>query len=278
MKHFDTNWETKDGLNIYAQGWDPAHCTPKAVICLLHGIGDHTSRYSHVAEAITNEGFAFFGADLRGHGRSGGPRGHFPSDQTILNDIDILLEHTHIKYPGLPLFLYGFSLGGILLLYYALKRKPDVKGIITAGIGLHNTLEEQPVKVLLVKITGSFLPSLLLPNGLDTNALSQNKEVVKLFVNDPFSHNRISSGFGKILLHITRWNLEHAGEFSLPLLLMHGKKDTVAYPSSSIEFAAAQKNHCKLVLWDNAYHEIHNEPVKNEVLRTMVDWLNEQLS
>ena len=103
MNHFETKWKSSDGLDIFAQGWNPDKSPPRAVVCLVHGIGEHSLRYLNVAEAFTKEGYVLFGADLRGHGRSGGPRGHFPSIEAVLLDIDLLLEHARKRYPDLPL-------------------------------------------------------------------------------------------------------------------------------------------------------------------------------
>jgi acylglycerol lipase len=92
MKHLEMNWKARDGLDIFAQSWEPTILQPKAVVCLVHGHGEHTSRYAHVAEAFGRQGFVLFGADLRGHGRSGGARGHISSIEDFVQDIDVLLE------------------------------------------------------------------------------------------------------------------------------------------------------------------------------------------
>jgi len=278
MNHFETKWKSTDSLDIFAQGWNPDTNSIKAVVCLVHGIGEHTSRYLKVAEAFTKEGYALFGADLRGHGRSQGPRGHFPSIEVVLQDIDLLLEEARNCYPGMPLILYGHSMGGILVLHYGLKRKPEVKGVIATSPSLHTALEKQPIKVMAAKVMGALMPSVTLPSGLDSNSISHDSEVVKLYNNDPLVHNKISLGFGKIMLSVNRWTLQHAYEFSIPLLLLHGRSDSLAYPSSSIEFAGSLKETCKLVIWEDAYHELHNEPIKNEVFKTMTTWLEKLLT
>ncbi len=277
MKHVETKWITQDGLEVFGQGWEPDAREAKAVICLVHGLGEHTSRYAHVAEAFGREGYITFGFDLRGHGRTGGPRGHFPSIEAVMQDIDLLFEQARKRYPGLPLLLYGHSLGGILVLYYSLQRKPDVKGVIATSSGLRTALENQPAKIMAAKVLGSLIPTVSLPSGLDANAISRNKEVVDIYNSDPLVHDKVSLGFGKIMLGVTRWTREHAGEFSLPLLLMHGKADTIAFPSGSIEFAAAVKDRCTLFLWDDAFHELHNEAEQAEVFKTMIIWMDARL-
>jgi acylglycerol lipase len=278
MKHFQTKWKSPDGLDIFAQGWEPETGFPSAVICLVHGLGEHSLRYSDVAEYFTRAGFVLFGADLRGHGRSGGLRGHFPSMRAVLQDIDLLIDQARKRYPKLPLILYGHSLGGVLVLHYGLKQKPDVKCVISTSPGFHTALEKQPLKVLAAKVLGSIIPSLSLPSGLDVNAISHDPKVVELYKNDPLVHNKVSFGFGKIMLEVNQWTLEHAEEFPLPLLLLHGKADQIAYPSGSLEFAAPLGDTCKLVMWENAYHELHNEPFKEEVFSTMTGWIEKHLA
>lgn len=277
MKHYEMSWKSRDGLDIFAQAWEPDIVQPKAVVCHVHGLGEHSSRYVHVAEAFSKEGFVLFTSDLRGHGRSAGPRGHINAIEDFMQDIDVLFEQARSRYPGLPLFLYGHSLGGILVLHYGLSRKPDVKGVIATSSGLRTALEKQPLKVFLAKVLGSLIPSTTIVSGLDPNGISHDKNVVKAYQEDPLVHDKASLGFGKVMLGVTKWTLEHAGEFSRPLLLLHGKADPIAFPSGSIEFAAPLKEKCTLVLWEDGYHELHNEPDKAEVLKTMTLWMDARL-
>jgi acylglycerol lipase len=277
MKHFEMNWKARDGLDIFAQGWEPTILQPKAVVCLVHGHGEHTSRYAHVAEAFGRQGFVLFGADLRGHGRSGGARGHTSSAEDFIQDIDELLGQARVRYPGLPIILYGHSIGGVQVLHYGLLRKPEVKGVIATSSALHTAVELQRIKVMLAKMLGSLMPNTVMATGLIPKDLSRDEKVVQAYINDPLVHDKISFGFGKAMLDMSTWALAHAGEFSLPLLLLHGKADMIAFPSSSIEFAAPLKEKCTLVLWDDAYHELHNEPEKEEVFKTMTLWMDARL-
>lgn len=272
MEHFQTEWKTNDGLKIFAQYWKSDLIPAKAVVCFVHGIGDHSSRHTHVAEAFTNEGFVFYTADQRGHGKSEGQRGHFPSPESILQDIDLLLQNANKSFPGLPIILYGHSMGGILVLYYALKRKPDLAGVISNSPGLHNALQKKPLLIIAARVLGSLFPQMSISNGLDLNGISRDPAMVQAYKNDPIIHNRITMGLGKVMLGVTNWTLENAGSFPLPLLIMHGKADIITYASGSEAFAAALPGKCSLILWEKAYHEIHNEPEKNEVMSAMTEW------
>jgi alpha-beta hydrolase superfamily lysophospholipase len=276
MKTFEMEWKTHDGMNICAQGWEPDSWT-KAAVCLVHGLGEHVGRYKHVGEALTKAGYVLMGFNLRGHGRSGGVRGHTPSNEAFLQDIDLLFENARKRYPDLPMFLYGHSLGGILVLNYTLRRQPKVKGVIVTSPGLRTALERQPLRVLMAKVLGTLLPTVTLPSGLDTAALSHDPEIARVYNSDPLVHDKISLGFGKVMLGVTRWTLEHASEFPSPLLLMHGKQDSIAFPSSSTEFAPSLNDQCTLMLWDDMYHELHNESVKSEIFKTMTIWMDARL-
>jgi acylglycerol lipase len=278
MNSFELSWKTFDGLGIFGRVWEPVQRKAKAVVCLVHGLGEHSGRYVHVADVFSRSGYAMVSFDLRGHGRSGGPRGHTPSIEAYMKDIDVLMAQARARFPGLPMFLYGHSLGGILVLNYGLRRRPDVKGIISTGPALHSALEKQTMLVTVVKLLGGLLPRLATPSGLDAQMISHDHEIVDKYIHDPLVHDKTTLGFGKVMLEATRWTLAHAGEFPVPLLLVHGKEDKIAYPSSSIDFAAPLKDRVTLMLWDGLYHEVHNEPEKNEVLNAMVIWMDARLA
>jgi alpha-beta hydrolase superfamily lysophospholipase len=271
--------EMNDDITFYMQGWEPQG-TPKAIVCLVHGLGEHTGRYKHVGKALTDAGYALFGFDLRGHGQSGGPRGHFPSLQTVLNDIHNFVHFQRQNHPRLPLFLYGHSLGGLLTLTYVLQNPEGVQGVIVTGAGLRSALQEQKAKIALVKVLGSILPALSLKSELEVAGLSHDPAVVQAYVNDPLVHDKVSLGLGKAGLDAIEVCFARASAFKPPLLIMHGGADRITYPSGSEDFAklASQNNKdITLKIWEGLYHEIHNEPQQAEVFKVMIEWLDRRL-
>lgn len=271
--------EMNDDITFYMQGWEPQG-TPKAIVCLVHGLGEHTGRYNHVGKALTDAGYALFGFDLRGHGQSGGPRGHFPSLQTVLNDIHNFVHFQRQNHPRLPLFLYGHSLGGLLTLTYILQNPEGVQGVIVTGAGLRSALQEQKAKIALVKLLGSILPALSLKSELEVAGLSHDPAVVQAYVNDPLVHDKVSLGLGKAGLDAIEVCFARASAFKPPLLIMHGGADRITYPSGSEDFAklASQNNKdITLKIWEGLYHEIHNEPQQAEVFKVMIEWLDRRL-
>jgi alpha-beta hydrolase superfamily lysophospholipase len=276
MKHFESSWKAKDGLETYFQGWEPEK-TPQAAICLVHGLGEHSGRYVHVADHLTAAGFAVLTMDLRGHGKSAGARGHVASSEIFLDDIDRLLKEADDRYPGKPRFLYGHSLGGILVLFYTLKRKPELAGVVATSSGLRTALEKQTAKVAFSKFLAALLPELSMPSGLNAADISRDPEVVRIYQNDPLVHDRASLAFAKAMFDALPWTFQHAPEFKPPLLLVHGTEDKIAYASGSQEFASLVPGDCTLKLWDGLYHETHNEPEKEQVLAFLTDWLQSKL-
>jgi alpha-beta hydrolase superfamily lysophospholipase len=278
MKTFETNFD-RDGLAFYVQGWEP-DSNPKAALALVHGVGEHTGRYPHVGKALTDAGYVLAGFDLRGHGKSGGARGHFPYLDAVMMDIARFRDLLSERYPNLPQFLYGHSLGGLLSLTYALKNKQaGIKGVMVTGAGLRSALQEQKAKVAIAKVLGSLLPTITIPSDLDPNAISRDKSVVDAYVHDSLVHDKTSLGFGKSALTAIDFCWAHAREFTHPLLMMHGKADALVYPSGSEDFArlaGANNKDVTLKLWSGLYHEIHNEPEQADVFTAMIEWLDKR--
>ena len=279
MRTFESKWAGNDGIPFYVRGWEP-NIAPKALLALVHGLGEHTGRYLHVGKAITDAGYALVGFDLRGHGKSGGPRGHSPSLNAFVQDIRQFFRFLVQRYPDIPHFLYGHSLGGLLSLAYAIQYKDGLNGVIVTGAALRSSLQEQKGKIAMVNLLGSLLPTITVPSGLEAGTISRDPDVVQKYINDPLVHDKTSLGLGKSALTAIDMCFLRAGEFSPPLLIMHGTDDKLTYPSGSEDFArlASEKNNdVTLKLWDGLYHEIHNEPEKAEVFKVMIEWLDKHL-
>jgi acylglycerol lipase len=280
LKSFESKFEGSNGISFYIRGWDPTNNRPKALLSLIHGLGEHTGRYLHVGKSMTDAGYALVGFDLRGHGKSGGARGHFPSLNTVMQDMRQFSKFLVQRYPDIPHFLYGHSLGGLLSLAYALQYPAGLNGVIVTGAALRSSLQEQKNKIAMVNLLGSVLPSITVPSGLDATTISRDADVVQKYINDPLVHDKTSLGLGKAALKAIEQCFTHAKEFAPPLLIMHGSVDKLTYPSGSEDFAklATETNKdVTLKLWDGLYHEIHNEPEKAEVFKVMIEWIDKHL-
>ena len=270
-------WTTADGLRLQARSWAPSG-PPKAVIALLHGLGSHVERHTPVAEALCAAGYAVAGFDQRGFGRSLGRRGHTPSLQAYLEDIAAFLEQLSRRWPGLPQVLYGHSMGALLALAFTLTRRSALAGVIATSPALRSRVAEQRSKLLLVRLLGRLLPTLSLDNGLDLSQLSRDPAVQARVEADPLCHRRVTTAWGLALLQAIALVEAQASQFPVPLLLLHGTDDAIAYPCGSERFAAsAPAERVTLQLWEGFRHELHSDPERQLVFARMVEWLDQLL-
>ena len=277
MQHHEGYINTRDGIRLFTQEWAP-ESDVKAAICLVHGLGEHSGRYTHVAAYLAENGYALDAYDLRGHGKSSGARGNTPSYDALMDDIALVLANTQARYPGKPVFLYGHSLGGNQVLNFALRRQPKVSGVISTGPWLRLAFDPPALQVTLGRVMNSIYPSFTQANGLERAALSRDDQVVMNYENDPLVHDRISARLFMGFYQSGYWALDHASDFSYPLLLMHGCADRLTSAQASREFAQKAGACCTLKIWEGFYHEIHNEPEQASVMKVMVDWLDQNLS
>jgi alpha-beta hydrolase superfamily lysophospholipase len=269
-------WKTKDGLEMFARTWEPVK-SPKAVVCLVHGLGEHIGRYDHVGAALTEAGFAMLGFDLRGHGRSEGSRGYSPGYQALMDDINDFIKLAKDKFPGKPVFLYGHSLGGNQVINFTLRRKPEIQGVIATGPWLELAFKPPSAQVFLARVMAGIYPGFSQSNGLDTSALSRVSSVEQAYINDPLVHNKISAKLFLETYESGLWALDHASEFPLPLLLMHGTADRICSVEGSRKFAQANPEKVKEVFLDGWFHEIHNEADADLVFSRITDFMEKNI-
>lgn len=272
MEYSEYQLKTKDGLELFACEWKP-DCDIRGIICLVHGLGEHCGRYGGLASYLNHKKFAVTGFDLRGHGRSPGVRGHIGSYSAVLEDISLLESEVSKRYPGEPRFLYGHSLGGNPVLNYALRCPTGFSGIIATSPWLQLSFAPAVLKVCMGFLMSGVWPSFSQSNNLDTLALSHDAEIVKNYIGDPLNHGFISARTFASMHRAGLWALKHAEEFTLPLLLMHGSDDRITSPEASRRFAGLVPENCTLKIWEGLYHELHNEPQKQEVFDFIAGWL-----
>jgi len=248
----------------------------RANIVFVHGLGEHIGRYEEWAEMLNREGIGFTGMDLPGHGRSDGSRGHIRSFDVPGEMIEILYSHSVNTFRGIPLFLYGHSLGGGIVLDYLLRKKPGLKGAIVTSPWLKLSFEPDRFKILLASLMKHLIPGLVQPSGLVADHLSHDREVVSRYKSDPLVHDRISVSLFHGAMSAAAHSLENAAELQVPLLLMHGSDDKICSQEGSRIFAS-KTGLAELKIWEEGYHELHNEPFKQEVLTYLVNWINRRL-
>lgn len=264
-----------DGFGVYCRRWAP-RSGRKGTLCIVHGLGEHSGRYGHIAEQFVQAGYATCGFDLRGFGKSQGRRGHMPLARALL-DLDEVLALERGTGGGGPLFLYGHSLGGLLALLYVLAHRPSLTGVVATGPALHTAVREQPSKVLAARILGRILPSVTIPTGLDDTKLNRDLAVLAAYRADPLVHDRMSLGFAREGLQAIDRVLSEAGKFPLPLLLVHGGADQINRVSGSREFASRHPGDCTLKIYDGVFHAVEHEPEHARIVADIVSWLDARI-
>ncbi len=276
LSTFDSGWRNAEGIEFYVQGWEPKRQL-KAIVILVHGLGEHTGRYAHVGEALAGAGYALVGFDLRGHGRSSGRRGDIPDFDRLLDDISDFLTQMRARYPKRPVFLYGHSLGGNLVLDFVLRRTPKVQGVIATAPLLEVGYKLPAMRIALARALTMILPGHTEASGLETAALSRDPRVVEAYVRDPLVHDRISVRLFGGMYESGLWLEEHAANFPVPLLLMQGSADRLVSFEATRRFAERAGKRVTWRAWEGWYHEIHNEPQRAKVFEVMVEWMEARL-
>jgi alpha-beta hydrolase superfamily lysophospholipase len=278
MSYNELNWQCTDGTRMFACEWKPEHTGQvRAVIGIVHGMGEHMGRYSHVANMLNEQGYAVLGFDQRGHGHTRGQRGHAPSYNSLLEGIDILLAEAKTKYPDIPLFLYGHSMGGNLTLNYLLRRKPQLAGAIVTGPWLKLAFKPPSLQTAIGSIVEWIYPKYTNNRPLKADNLTSDPAMIDRYVNDPLGHGHITAKYFFAIQRAGVWANQHASQLSIPILLMHGGDDRVTSLPASKQFAEQAGTMVTWMEWPGYKHELQNEIGREEVFTVIRNWLNAQL-
>lgn len=275
MIHQTWEWTTSDQAKMFAQKWIPEKPV-KASIILIHGFGEHSSRYAHMAEFYCDHQIQVFAFDLRGHGRSAGPRGYVPTQTTFWDDIDEFKKTIKAALDDKPVFLYGHSMGGMIVLSYVLKRGSTFNGIITTSPLIDTATPMSDSTKKLAKFMDKILPRLAIDSGLDRNFLSRDKNVVDAYNADPLVFGKASTRLGVFMADTGAYIREHAAEFKEPLLMMIGSEERIVNKAEVDAFMKSVPNGTYKI-WDGFYHEVHNEPEKDQVFKFTLDWVKDHM-
>jgi len=259
---------------FYGQTWTAN--TTEAVVVLVHGMGEHSSRYYEVAEKLTANHFSVVAFDHFGHGKTEGKRGHNPGFEAVLESVTKTIEKAKELFPKKPIFLYGHSMGGNTVINYALRKKNELKGVIATSPFLKLAFEPPKVKLAIGKLLQKIAPSITLGNELDVNHISRDKIEVENYKNDPLIHDKISPNFSLTFIDTGKWAIENAHKLNTKMLILHGTDDKIIDYKGSEEFANNSEK-ATIKLYQGGYHELHKDLCKKEMLQDIINWLKSQL-
>ncbi|MCY7342617.1 MAG: alpha/beta hydrolase [Pseudonocardia sp.] len=264
------------GVELFWQGWLPPG-PASGVLLLCHGLGEHSGRYGTVVDALTPDGWAVYGLDHRGHGRSGGRRAHLDRYDDWLADFDAFRRVVLARHPDLPVFLLGHSMGGQIALAYALDHQDELRGLVLSAPALaSNAVPKAAVPVIR---TLARVAPILRPAGIDSTKISKDPEVVADYHADPLVYlGNPTLGLSSALFGQFDVLPERARGLRLPLLLQHGSLDELTDPAGSRLLESTSGSPDQTVFWyKGLWHEIYHEPEREKPLTDLRTWLTSHL-
>jgi acylglycerol lipase len=273
VSHVDGRLRGEGGVELYWQGRLPDG-EPTGVLLLCHGLGEHSGRYGNVVEALLPDGWAVYGLDHRGHGRSRGRRAHVRRYGDWLADYDAFRRLVAARHPGLPVFLLGHSMGGQIALAYALDHQDDLRGLVLSAPPLVAPALPRAVVSAVTLLTRA-APTLR-RGFVDLDKISKDAAVLTAYRSDALVHQgHPTLGLTLALAAQMPLLLARAPELRLPVLIMHGTADAVCAPEGSRLLEAACGSPDTTVRWyDDLWHEIFNEPERDRPLADLREWLD----
>ncbi|MEL6590015.1 MAG: lysophospholipase [Bacteroidota bacterium] len=278
MTHQTHPFALSDGSSLFGQSWTPS-TEPKAVVLLVHGLGEHSDRYPHVAQQMTDAGFKLMSYDLRYHGRSPGKRAYIERFDRLVADLEEIAQQVHLAHQDIPLFLYCQSLGGAVVSLFLIRNSTfPVKGAVLSSPALQVGADISPFLVKLAKWINMLAPKLKV-QALNVDNLSRNREVVEQYINDPLVYsgkNYARTGYESIrAIDEIQARME---EFQTPVLILHGTEDGLTNPEGSKQlYARAGVEDKQLRLFEGWYHELHNEPDGASVIQEIISWIEHRV-
>jgi acylglycerol lipase len=258
MKHSQSSFVGRGRVEIFQQSWLPTK-VPRAAVVIVHGLGEHSGRYEHVAAMLVEAGCAVYALDHRGHGRSGGPRALIDRWQNAVADIDTIVEYARSQQRAKPLFLLGHSMGGALSLAYAISHQNKLDGLMLSGPAV--ALDGAPPLIgPIAKMLARVAPRLGL-FGIDPSIVSRDPQAAAAYAADPLNaHGKVPAGTLAEIVRVVEYLPQHLRKLKLPLLIQHGGDDKLAGVSGSRRVIAKAGSADKtLIVYDGLYHEIFNE-------------------
>lgn len=244
----------------------------KAVVVIVHGLCEHQGRYDYAAEKFHEAGIGTYRFDHRGHGRSEGEITYLSDYNELLDDTNVIVDMAIEENPDIPVFLLGHSMGGFTVALYGVKY-PDkrIRGVITSGA---LTADKGGIAQ---NVPAGMDPHMQVPNELGSGVCSV-PEVVDWYEKDPYNKKTITIGLFYAIKEGVAWFDGRRGQFSYPVLMMHGEKDGLVSVEDTYEFfkkAASEDRQIKI--YGGLFHEIMNEYCKDEVIADIVSWMQNRI-
>jgi alpha-beta hydrolase superfamily lysophospholipase len=278
IQHTEGRFSGAGSLQLYYQAWIPAESSHRAVLMNLHGLGDHSGLYHTLAAHFPPRGIAVYAFDLRGNGRSPGQRGYVGRWEEYRDDLAAFLGLVRRSERSLPLFLLGNSLGGLIVLDYAIHCPEGLAGVVAAAAPL-GRLGVPPLLLALGRVMSRIFPRFSLQTGMDLSGLAREPSVVETVLADPLFHRRGTARLSTEVTGAIQRVHQLAGTLSVPLLMLHGSADRMVPPDGTRSFFARVRfPDRELLEYPGAYHGLFADRGFEEVLTDLERWIDRHIA
>ena len=274
MNHIEGNFRGVRNANIYYQAWLPEGDV-RAVLLVIHGLGEHCGRYMNVVNYFVPLGYAIYGFDHIGHGKSEGVREFVERFEDYTNTLTIYYNMVKNLQPGKPLFLLGHSMGGLIASYCLLDHQANFKGAVISAPSIKVSDSISKATIIVGKILSVIAPKMGLVRVVDANNISRDPEVVRDYLNDPLVFRgktpvRLGAELLKAMLCVTT----KADKITLPFIVLQGSEDKIVDPAGAqMLYDKASSKDKTIKVYEKLYHEVFNEPERARVLKDVETWL-----
>jgi len=273
MNHIEGSFKGVRNANLYYQAWLPEE-EVKAVLLVVHGLGEHCGRYMNVVNHFIPLGYAVYGFDHIGHGQSEGMREVVERFTDYTDTLTVYCEMVKGWQIGKPIFLLGHSMGGLIASYYLLDDQASFRGAVISAPAVKVSDSTSQATMIMGKILSALAPKMGLL-ALDANSISRDPKVVEAYVNDPLVFHgrtpaRLAAELLKAMLRVTA----EVDKISLPFIVVQGSEDKLVDPGGAqMLYDRASSADKTIRIYDGLYHEVFNEPERAHVLKDVETWL-----
>ena len=277
MNHTEGTFKGIRDANIYYQAWLP-DVRVKAVMLVVHGAAEHSGRYMNIVNHFVPLGYAVYSLDHFGHGRSDGQRVYVESFDDYIEPLNTFYTMIRRWQPDKPIFILGHSLGGLIETYYLLDHQKEFTGAVVSApsIKIQDTIS--PMTITMGKLLSKITPKAGLL-ALDAKAVSKDPAVVEAYVTDPLVYTgKLTARLAAEMLRAMQRVTDEVGTISLPMIIVQGKADKLVDPSGAqMLYDKSGSTDKTLKMYDGLYHEVFNEPEREQVLTDVENWLESHL-
>mgnify|MGYP001823452317 FL=1 len=277
MKHKEGTIKDIRGANIFYQYWSPEEHA-RANLVIVHGLAEHSGRYMNVVNHFVPAGYAVYGIDHIGHGRSDGDRVYVDRFQDYTTTLATYIDMIHDWQPDKPIFLIAHSMGGLIGAAYLLEHQHGLSGAVLSGPGIKVPDNISRTVIFMGKILSKILPRVGILQ-LDSNGVSRDPAVVDAYVNDPLVYTgKVTARLGAEMLKTMQDVTNSASRINLPLTIVQGGNDILIDPGGAqLLYDSVSSEDKTIKIYEGFYHEVFNDPGHEQVLNDVWKWIEAHL-